>query len=122
MSTSIDTRAIQAAAGAALATVLAVYPSAALAYIGPGAGLSLVGSLLALFGAILLAIFGFVFYPVRRMMRRRKEKALQEQALNRQTTATEEGSTHPSQKPPAAGKAPERADEVREARATDPGA
>lgn len=47
-------------------------PSAALAYIGPGAGLSAIGSLLALIGAVLLAIVGFVWYPVRRLLRRGK--------------------------------------------------
>jgi len=54
--------------------VLAVcwLPGAAEAYIGPGAGLSAIGSLLALIGAVLLAIVGFVWYPVRRLLRRGK--------------------------------------------------
>ena len=47
-------------------------PVAAQAYIGPGAGLSAVGSLLALLGAVLLILVGFIWYPVRRMIRRRK--------------------------------------------------
>ena len=47
-------------------------PAAAEAYIGPGAGLSAIGSLLALIGAVLLAIVGFVWYPVRRLLRRGK--------------------------------------------------
>ena len=47
-------------------------PTVALAYIGPGAGLSAIGSLLALIGAVLLAIVGFVWYPVRRLLRRGK--------------------------------------------------
>lgn len=47
-------------------------PGAAEAYIGPGAGLSAIGSLLALIGAVLLAIVGFVWYPVRRLLRRGK--------------------------------------------------
>ncbi|MEN8722669.1 MAG: hypothetical protein ABF335_07250 [Alphaproteobacteria bacterium] len=44
----------------------------ALAYVGPGAGISAIGSLLALIGAVLLAIVGFVWYPVKRMIKRRK--------------------------------------------------
>ena len=46
----------------------------AYAYIGPGAGLSAIGSALALLGAIFLMLVGFVWYPVKRLMRRRKAK------------------------------------------------
>ncbi len=42
------------------------------AYVGPGAGLTVIGSVLAVGAAIVLAIVGFVWYPVRRMMRARK--------------------------------------------------
>jgi len=48
-----------------------VFPDMALAYIGPGAGLSAIGSLLALVGAIVLAIIGFLWYPLRRLFRKR---------------------------------------------------
>ena len=41
------------------------------AYMGPGAGLSAIGSFLSLLGAIFFAIVGFVWYPVRRLLRRR---------------------------------------------------
>ncbi|NOC47428.1 hypothetical protein [Ruegeria sp. HKCCD7559] len=51
---------------------LLIIPTTALAYIGPGAGLGAIGTLVALVGAVLLAIIGFVWYPVKRMMRRRK--------------------------------------------------
>ncbi|MEM7522787.1 MAG: hypothetical protein AAF360_03325 [Pseudomonadota bacterium] len=43
----------------------------AFAYIGPGAGLSAIGTLLALFAAVLLAVVGFLWYPLKRLMRRR---------------------------------------------------
>lgn len=49
--------------------------TAAEAYIGPGAGLSVIGSVLALLGALLLMIVGFVWYPVKRLMKRRKAAA-----------------------------------------------
>ena len=39
------------------------------AYIGPGAGLSIIGTLLALFEAVVLGVVGFVWYPVRRLLR-----------------------------------------------------
>jgi len=51
---------------------IGLYPVQALAYIGPGAGLSAIGSLLALIAAVALAVVGFVWYPVKRLMRRRK--------------------------------------------------
>ena len=47
-------------------------PLPVLAYIGPGAGLSAIGAALALVGAILLGIVGFLWYPVKRLMKRRK--------------------------------------------------
>ncbi|QGY40294.1 hypothetical protein GM415_09205 [Pseudodesulfovibrio cashew] len=48
-------------------------PAVAEAYIGPGAGLSAIGSFLALVAAVVAAIFGFLWYPIKRMMRRRKQ-------------------------------------------------
>ncbi len=50
--------------------VLAV-PLPAAAYIGPGAGLSALGSLVALVGAFFLLLAGFVWYPVKRLLRGR---------------------------------------------------
>ena len=49
------------------------YPLAAQAYIGPGAGLSAIGTLIGVVGAVLLAIVGFVWYPVKRMLKGRKK-------------------------------------------------
>ncbi len=53
-------------------TIGAVTPQIALAYVGPGAGLSAIGTLVALVGAVLLAIVGFVWYPVKRLLKKRK--------------------------------------------------
>ena len=55
-----------------LATALLLQPGAALAYVGPGAGLTAIGTLLGLLAVVALAIVGFVWYPVKRMMRKRK--------------------------------------------------
>ncbi len=46
-----------------------VLPNSALAYIGPGAGLSVIGTLVAVIGAIFLLIVGFVWYPIKRVLR-----------------------------------------------------
>lgn len=40
------------------------------AYIGPGAGLSAMGALLAIVVGIVVAVFGFVWYPTKRLMRK----------------------------------------------------
>ncbi|WP_139218723.1 hypothetical protein [Roseivivax halotolerans] len=49
-------------------------PVTAQAYVGPGAGLTAIGTLIALAAAILLAVVGFVWYPMKRMMRNRAER------------------------------------------------
>ncbi len=51
---------------------LATLATPAHAYVGPGAGLSVIGSVLAVGAAVLLVIVGFVWYPIRRLMRSRK--------------------------------------------------
>lgn len=45
-----------------------------LAYLGPGGVLSTIGSLLALVGAVVLGIFGFVWYPLKRWLRGRRAR------------------------------------------------
>lgn len=73
-------------------------PATALAYVGPGAGLSVIGSLLAFFAAIIVGIFGFLWFPVRRILRKRKQ-------------AKEQASGEPESAPEmhAEGAGPERA-------------
>jgi hypothetical protein len=44
----------------------------AFAYIGPGGGLTAFGVIISLFGGILLAIVGFVWYPIKRILRKLK--------------------------------------------------
>jgi len=55
-------------------------PVTAHAYIGPGAGISAIGSLLALIAAVLLAIVGFVWFPMKRFMKGRRKA--QPEAIN----------------------------------------
>lgn len=58
--------------GLTLMLVLLIAAAPAAAYAGPGAGLSMIGSLVALVGAVLAGIFGFVWFPVKRMLKKRK--------------------------------------------------
>jgi len=52
---------------------LIMTPSA-LAYIGPGAGVSAIGTVLALVLGLLLAIVGFVWYPLKRRLKNRSRE------------------------------------------------
>jgi hypothetical protein len=54
-----------------LALCVIAVPLPAAAYIGPGAGLSALGTFVALVGAFFMLLAGFVWYPVKRMFRRR---------------------------------------------------
>lgn len=65
MSTEIRTSILAAAVLAAL--LLA--PDAALAYGGPGSVISAIGALVAAVAAIVAALFGFVWFPIKRLYR-----------------------------------------------------
>ncbi len=56
-----------------LVLLLCIGVSDALAYVGPGAGLSAIGSFLALIVAVIAGIFGFLWYPIKRLLRGRKD-------------------------------------------------
>jgi uncharacterized membrane protein len=38
------------------------------AYIGPGAGISVIGTVVAFLGAVVFAIVGFIWYPIKRLL------------------------------------------------------
>jgi len=57
-----------------LLTLFLLLPSMAHAYIGPGAGITAIGTLIALIGAAALAILGFIWYPIKRLRRSRSRK------------------------------------------------
>lgn len=53
----------------ALGIGIGILPVAANAYVGPGAGLTAIGTMVALLAALILAVVGFVWYPIKRFMR-----------------------------------------------------
>lgn len=55
-------------------TLMLAAPQVADAYIGPGAGIAAIGTVLALIGGIILAILAFVWYPIKRLMAKIKNK------------------------------------------------
>lgn len=62
-----------------LTVLLLAQISAAIAYVGPGAGISVLGSLLSILATIFVAIGAILFWPLRKYLQRRKAR--------RQTTA-----------------------------------
>jgi hypothetical protein len=55
-----------------LLSILCLDPTPTNAYIGPGAGVSVIGGALALVAGVVLAIAGFVWYPIKRLLRLRR--------------------------------------------------
>lgn len=56
----------------AVGAVVMLNADAAQAYLGPGGAASALGTLLALLAAIVMAVFGFLWFPIKRLLRRRK--------------------------------------------------
>ncbi len=46
---------------------LSLSPNIAFAYVGPGAGLSAIGTVIALAAGLIAAIIGFLWYPLKRL-------------------------------------------------------
>ena len=44
------------------------------AYIGPGMGGGLIAAVLGVVGAIILTLFGILYYPIKRMLKNRKNR------------------------------------------------
>lgn len=54
-----------------LASLLCFLAETAHAYVGPGAGLSAIGAFFAVVTAAVASVLGFVWYPIKRLWRRR---------------------------------------------------
>lgn len=67
-------------------------PVSAYAYVGPGAGLSLLGALWALIAAIATALIFVIAWPIRRMLRRRREAQAGQSSEPAGRTTRESGS------------------------------
>jgi len=58
------------------------------AYVGPGAGLSAIGSVLAFVGAILLMIVGFLWYPLKRLIKGIKKQETTDDPVEKESVTT----------------------------------
>lgn len=47
------------------------------AYIGPGMGGGVIAAVIGFFAAILLGIWGILYYPIKRALKNRKDKKIQ---------------------------------------------
>ena len=56
------------------AAILATIDSAH-AYVGPGLGLGTLGVVVGIIGSVLLAIFAVVWYPLKRVLKKRRQPA-----------------------------------------------
>ena len=56
-----------------LIIVLLLISSPVFAYIGPGMGGGVFAAVLGVVGAVLLALFGILYYPIKRMLKNRKK-------------------------------------------------
>ncbi len=61
--------------------LLLAIPTLSFAYVGPGAGITFLGALWAVITAIVLAVGGFLVWPIRAFIRHRKIKK-QEKSQN----------------------------------------
>ena len=70
-----DRLSVQNARGLLLAAiaVTVLFPAAAQAYIGPGVGAGAIAAVLGVIGSVLLAVFAVVYYPVKRMLKKKRK-------------------------------------------------
>ena len=64
------------------------FTSLAQAYVGPGAGLSAIGTILAFVVAIVLMIVGFLWYPIKRLIKGKKASNNQSNPLSESGSKT----------------------------------
>jgi len=67
--------------------LLVTLPAISHAYVGPGTGLSAIGTVIAFIGSVVLLIMGFVWYPIKRFLK--GKKAAPSQEIDHKNSSTE---------------------------------
>ena len=76
-----------------LVVLLVVFSAPAMAYVGPGLGMGVIGTIFGVLAAIVLALFGLFWYPLKRVFSKKKAGADGAQAAP--TVADYEQAAHP---------------------------
>jgi len=66
----------------AIIVLLIIAPNSAIAYIGPGAGITALGTVIAFIFSIFLAIVAFLWYPIKRLLSKIKKKDKSDQRFS----------------------------------------
>jgi hypothetical protein len=75
--------------------------SPALAYVGPGVGLGVIGAIFGSIAAFFMVLAGLVWYPVKIMLRKRREKKEAVASAATQSTTTQATTSQASDTPSA---------------------
>ena len=59
--------------------IFCLITTSSFAYIGPGVGLGAIAATVVVIVAILAALFGLIWFPVKKLLKKRKEKIDQQQ-------------------------------------------
>ena len=76
--------------------VLLLASASAHAYVGPGLGLGAIGALFGAIATALLAIFGVIWYPIKRMLKKLKKKNSAPEIREQQTNEQQENREEPA--------------------------
>lgn len=80
----------------ATAAIMALVAGPAHAYLGPGLGLGIIGTVIGVIAAIVLTLFGLVWYPLKRMFAR-KPAATDDPAQRENVDPGDTAENHPAE-------------------------
>ncbi len=59
-----------------ISTLLVFFSNSSYAYLGPGVGGGLIAATIGIIVAIFAALFGLIWFPIKRILKKRKEKKI----------------------------------------------